>query len=222
MLRDLGSGDALVAELVVEVRVRLIEMVADFLKHRLRIGAEDRVLAALDERFVELGGIGHVEIPHDHEGARRPVAAAEVGMAGAFIELAAGAVAQVPHEDLAAEIKVLLDAIGAVLVQLALAVHLEEGFHLLAENLCQRVGFDPAPPVDVGFSERHIELHTADPGAVLAAVVLLFHEQEELVHPPQAGAVAVVIVCERLAEADGGDAAFVIKVVAQGFVNFKL
>ena len=131
-------------------------------------------------------------------------------MAGTFVKIPAGAVAQVPHQDLTAEIEVVLDAVRAVFVELALAVHLEEGFHLLAENLCQGVGFDAAAAVDAGFADGHIELHTADPGAVLAAVVLLLHEQEQLVHTPQASAVAVVVICEGLTKPDGGDAAFVI------------
>ena len=66
----------------------LIEMEADFLKHRLRVGAENRMLSAVDKRLVQLRRIGHVEIAHDHERARRPVAAAQVRMAGALVEFA--------------------------------------------------------------------------------------------------------------------------------------
>ena len=207
---------------MVEIRVCLVEVVADFLKHRLGVGAEHRMLAALDQLLIEFGGVGHVEIPHDHEGARRPVAAAQVGVAGAFVELAARPVSKVPHQDLAAEIEDVLDAVGVVFVEDAFAVHLEERLHFLAENLRERVRLNAAAAVDVGFSEWHIELHAADAGAVLAAVVLLFHEQEQLVHAPQAGAVAVVVIRQWFPQAHRRDAAFVIQVVAQGFVNFKL
>ena len=59
-------------------------------------------------------------------------------------------------------------------------------------------------------------------GAILAAVVLLFHQQEELVQSPEAGAVAIVIICQRFAEPDCGDPAFVGEEVAHAWEKSRV
>ena len=175
MIGNFGSGHALVAEFVVEIGVGLVEVVADFLKDCLGVCPKNRVLATLDQGVVEFCGVGHVEISHDHEGACRPVAAAEIGMAGTFVELSAGAVAQVSHQDFPTEVEFGLHAIGVVLIQPTLAVHLEKGLHFLTENLCKGVGLNPTAAVDIWFADGHIQFHAADSSAILSAVVLLFH-----------------------------------------------
>ncbi len=76
--------------------------------------------------------------------------------------------------------------------------------------------------MDIGLPDRHIQLYAADTGAVLSTVVLLFHQQEELVHPPKAGAVAVVIIGEWLAQANCGNAAFVVEGIAQLAGGFSI
>lgn len=76
--------------------------------------------------------------------------------------------------------------------------------------------------LDVWGADWHIELNAADSGAVLTAVVLLFHEEEKLVHAPEAGAVLIVVVGEWFAKADGCDAALVIKVIAQNVLYSDL
>ncbi len=211
---DFRSGDALIAELVVEIGVGLVEVVADLLEDRLGIGAEDRMLAALDEGVVQIDSVGHVEISHDHEGAGGPVAAAEVRVAGAFIELPAGAVAEVADQDLTAEIEVIFNALRVAFVHHALAIHLKIGFHFFSEDLGECVGFDSPAAMDVGSSHGHVELHAANPGAVLAAVVLFFHEEEKLVQAPEAGAVAIIVVGQGLSQSHGGDSTFVLQGVA--------
>ena len=44
--------------------------------------ANRRTRKVLDELVVERAVVGHVEVAQQHEGARRPVAAADVGLAG--------------------------------------------------------------------------------------------------------------------------------------------
>ena len=97
------------------------------------------MLSALDELAVELAGVGHVKVPHHHQGTRRPVAAAQVGMARAGIEFARGAVAQVADENFTTEVEVLLHARGQLRIQLFFANQFIEPLDFIAEQTRQRV-----------------------------------------------------------------------------------
>ena len=217
--RNFRAGHARVAQVAIEVGVSFVEMVADFFQDRLGVGAENGVLAAVDEHFVELAGVGHVEVAHHHQGAGRPVAAAQVRVAAARIEIARSAVAQVADEDFTAEVEVRLNAGRVLDVHRALAGHFEEVFDLLVEDLGQSVFGDAAAAVHVRLADGHVDLDAANTGAVLTAIVLLFHEEKQLVETPQAGAVTVVIIGQRLAESHSGDPAFVFEEVAHAWIN---
>src|SRR5208283_237598 len=90
---------------VEDVLVLLVQKEADFLEDGLRVGREDRMLPHCDQAFVQLPGVREVEVAAKGEIARGPGAAAKERMAGAQIVPAARAVAQVPEEQLAAEIE---------------------------------------------------------------------------------------------------------------------
>ena len=51
-IRHILTGNAGIAQLTVKVGVRLVEMIADFLQNRLRIGAENRMLTTIDQHLV--------------------------------------------------------------------------------------------------------------------------------------------------------------------------
>ena len=132
-IRDIMPIAALIAQATIQIRVGLIEVETDFFEDCLRVCAEYRMLAALDEFVVQFTGIGHVKIPHHHQGARRPVAAAQVRMAGAGIELSRGAVTQVTDENFATEVEVFFYARWDIRVELFLAGEFIEPFDLIAK-----------------------------------------------------------------------------------------
>ena len=78
-------------------------------------------------------------------------------------------------EDFPTEVEILFDAGWILRIELTLARHLVEALHFLPENLREGILLDAATPLHILLTHGHIELHAADPGAVLAAIVLLFH-----------------------------------------------
>ena len=196
---DFRAGHALVAQLAEDAGVLLVEVVADFLEHGLRVGVKNGVDAALDELLVEFVGVGEVEIAADHQVAGLPTAFAEIGVAGALVVAAGGAVAQVPEQDLAAELEVFLHRVGEFGEDAALADEFVVGLELLGENVGQRVGARVALAEHEGPARRHVELDAADARAVLAAVVLLLHQQEKLVEAVERRLVFLRVIAERLA-----------------------
>ncbi|NIP92392.1 MAG: hypothetical protein GWO24_02515, partial [Akkermansiaceae bacterium] len=154
------------------------------------------MLTALDQLLVQLRGVGHVEVAHHHQGAGRPVAAAEVGMAGTGVELPGSSVAQVADQNLPREVELLLQHFGVVQVHHAFARHLVDTAQLVAEETCQGIAGGVPFPENVGLSLLHLELGTADAHSIVTAVVLLLHEEEQLPETPQGVSVTVLEVGE--------------------------
>jgi hypothetical protein len=50
----------------------------------------------------------------------------------------------------------------------------------------------------------------------MATVVLLFHQQEQLLKAPKAGSITILIVFQRLPQADGGNTTLVFQKIAHG------
>ena len=144
VLRYLGAGHVFVAQLVEELVVHLVEVEAHFFEDRLRVRVVDRMLAALDHVAVQLGGVGHVEVAHDHEALRRPVAPAHIGMARCLPKRTRRAVAQMAHEHLAAELEVLLDHLGVVRVEVVLLAQAVEVLLRVEEDFLQRIALHRA------------------------------------------------------------------------------
>lgn len=195
---------AAVTQSAVKVRVGFIQMVADFFQNGLRVRAEDGMLAAFNHALVEFRRIGHVEVAQHHQRARGPVGAAQVGMAGAFVKEAGGAVAQMPHQDFSAVVKVVFDVFRIFQVDLAAADFLVELLDLAVEDGSKGVLAGVPGTEQVGLAQGHVELYAADARAVLAAVVLLFHQDEQFVERPEGAAVFVLKIRERLKQANGG------------------
>ena len=65
-------------------------------------------------------------------------------------------------------------------------------------------------------------LQWRSPSTVLAAVVLLFHQDEQFVERPEGGAVFILKIRERLKQTNGGYAALVFKKIAHGMMMKRL
>lgn len=97
-------------------------------------------------------------------------------MAAAFVKEAAGAVAQVPHENFAAEVEAAFVACRVVPADFAAFAHVAQAALLVREDVGEGGGGGVSRAEDVGLAEGHAEFDAADAGAVLPSVVLLFHE----------------------------------------------
>lgn len=82
------------------------------------------------------------------------------------------------------------------------------------EDSGKRVGFNRALASHILLSRLHVELDATNPRTVLSAVVLLLHQQEELIKPIQRRIVFFLVVRNGLQEADHGDTAFMLQKVA--------
>ena len=213
MLGDLrldgGAFQALVFERLEEAVVFFVEPEADLLEDGLRVGRVDDVRAALRERGVELGGVREVEVAGDEQVAGRPDGLTRVGVAGDRVEVAGGAVAEVAEQELAAEVEVTLHRLGELRDDDRLAHLVGVGLDLAGEDLGQALGADFAVAEEEGLAVLGADLDAADAGAVLAAIVLLLHQEEELVEAVQRSAVLLLIPLQVLGQPDKGNAAFV-------------
>ena len=194
-------------------------METDFLQDGLGIRVEDRVLPALDQVVVQIPGVGHVEVPQHHQGLRGPVRPPKVRMTAAGTELPRSPVAEMPEEDLAAEVEMLLHLVGVVLPPLldqAFPLQLGKTPQLLLHHLDEGVALGVPLAEQVGRPQRHIQLAAADPDTVLAPVVLLLHQEIQALEAPEAGAVLVQEVGQWLLQPDHRQAAFVMEGIAHG------
>ena len=213
MLGDLrlhgGAFQALVLERLEQAVVFFVEPEADLLEDGLRVGRVDDVRAALRERGVELGGVREVEVAGDEQVAGRPDGLTRVGVAGDRVEVAGGAVAEVAEQELAAEVEVTLHRLGELRDDDRLAHLVGVGLDLAGEDLGQALGADLTVAEEEGLAVLGADLDAADAGAVLAAIVLLLHQEEELVEAVQRRAVFLLIPLQVLGQPDKGNAAFV-------------
>ena len=217
MVGHLIAGHAVVAQIAVEIDVLLIEVVADFFEHGLGVRRVNRMLAHRGQRGIELRRIGQREIAAEREIPRGPGAAAKVRMTGRRIVITARAIAQVAHEQLAAEIERLVHRVRKFGMNRAggdmIIILLEQRL----EDPVQRIGLNAPLAKHVGLARRHVHFHTSHARAVLTPVVLLLHQEEELGESPQWVPVFFLVVGQRLQEPHHRYAAFVGDFFTHGF-----
>ena len=116
---------------------------------------------------------------------------------------------RVAQEELAAEVEVPLHRLRELGVYRAggdlLLVLAEE----VLEDPVQRVGFHVPLPEHERLARGDVQFHAGHAGAVLAPVVLLLHQEEELCEPPERRAVLLLVIGQGLEEPHQGDPAFV-------------
>ena len=216
------AGHAAVPQGAVEVRMGFIQVIPYFFKDSLRVRSEDGVLAAFNHSLVQFRRIGHVEVAQNHQGAGRPVGAAQVGVAGTFVKEAGGAVAEMPHQDFPAVVEVVFDICRILQIDLAAANFFIELLDLPVEDARKGVFAGVPGAEQIRLPQGHVQLDAAYARAVLSAVVLLFHQDEQFVERPEGGAVFILKIRERLKQTNGGYAALVFKKIAHGMMMKRL
>ena len=82
------------------------------------------------------------------------------------------------------------------------------------EYALQRLLVGAAFPVDEIQAGLWVQLDGGHPGPILAAIVLLLHEEVQLVQTMERRAIFLLVVLQGLAQADERDAALVLQLIA--------
>ena len=130
---------------------------------------------------------------------------------------AVGTIAQVTQKYLAGKTYVLLQVIDVFEGGRVFVVNgLELGIDLI-EDVLGWVLLNGARARDVAISGLHVEFDIGNSGAVLAAVVLLFHQQMHFVEAPQGRSVFVEVVLQWFFEPQKGYATLVLNRITHGW-----
>jgi hypothetical protein len=119
-------------------------------------------------------------------------------MTGALIEEAGGTIAQVSNQKLTAKVEMFLNTVRIFRVDDTFLTKFFKTGELFVDDERQGVFVRRPSTEHVGLAERHVHLLTTDPDAILAAVVLFLHEQEQFLKPIECPAVFVMEVVQRL------------------------
>ena len=84
----------------------------------------------------------------------------------------------------------------------------------LRKNICNRLQGTAAQALHKRITRFGIQFNGGNTGAVLATVMLLFHQQVQLVKAVQYCSVLLLVITERFAETNESNAAFVFNFVA--------
>ena len=184
----------LIAILAIEPVVFLVEHISYLLQQHIAVAIEAWVLTGGYYLLKDFVGVGHVEVAAQGQRARAPVVAAQhrvgVGQAAA----AGGAVAQVSHIYLADKGRILLHLVDAQALDVAgqVAPHLieDDGYGVFAEGALAEYQL---------VAGRGMGFYYSKPRSLLAAVVLLLHQQVQLVEGVGVCAVFLFVVLKRAA-----------------------
>jgi hypothetical protein len=119
-------------------------------------------------------------------------------------------------ENFTAKVEIFLHTRRHFGIEYTFASHFVEPLDFAPKQTGERVFFGIATAKNVWLPHRHVELSAANPDAIMATVVLLFHQQEQLLKAPKAGSITILIVFQRLPQADGGNATLVFQKIAHG------
>ena len=103
-----------------------------------------------------------------------------------------------PEENFTPIVKMFLDGIRKLGEGLSLLDQFLQPLVLSAENLGQGLAACTSLAKHEGFPRGHIQLHRTNSGPVLSSVVLLFHQQKQLIEAPKGSAVLVVVISQWL------------------------
>src|SRR5258708_16112429 len=119
-----------------------------------------------------------------------------------------------PQIKFTTEIEMLLNGIGKLRMNYARIHFLFVLRKKRFENAIERVGLHIPLAEHERIARRDVELHTGYTRSILAAVVLLLHQEKKFKKSPEWRAVFLLVVRERFQQPDNRDAAFMCKTVA--------
>ena len=175
-----------------------VQAVAHLLEHDVGIGILAGMLPHGGDAGKYFVDVGQVEVAAKGEVLGTPVVAAQERMYIRESGLSGGGIAQVAHIDFTGKRKVFLSivGIGQLLGRQVLEVALHGGKDFGNGSRAQGPFAEHVFLAGIGR-----QLDAGQPGPFLSAVVLLFHQQIELVEPVHPRAILFLIIVERLEQA---------------------
>ena len=214
VLSTLGFAQSHLLGFIVQLGVFLVQKVPNLLQNGDGIGLFLGALAQTHQLVEQLVHVGHVEIAGQNEVAALVIALSEEGMAGLDGVFAVGTVPQVSQVDFAQGGHVVFEEFGVLQQRRVPAQCIVDSLLDAAKNIRNGLAVNASVAAEVALSGRHVELNGSQPGAVLAPVVLLLHQEVHFVEAVKGRPVLFQVVFQRLAKANKGYAAFVLDGVA--------
>jgi hypothetical protein len=156
------------------------------------------MLSEVYEKLKELVDVREVEVAGQHKVPRHPVVLPKEGMAVLQVVLPEGPIAKMPHEELTGKALVPLQPVH-ILQEFRIADVVEVGIDVV-EDVLDGLGADGAIAADVAVARLDIELDVRYSGSVLTSIVLLFHQEIELVEAVERRPVLLEVVVEGLSK----------------------
>ena len=182
-----------------------VQAVAHLFEEDMRVGIFARMLSVGHDAAKDFVHIRQVEVAAERQVLGAPVVAAQEGVDIVQPALARGGIAQVAHVEFADEGREGFGAAGGGFRRAGLLL-----VHLI-ENLGDGRGASGTFAKHILVAGFGTQSHAGNARALLSAVVLLLHEEIEFVEGILRGAVFLLVVVERLAQAYHGHAAFVFE-----------
>ena len=174
----------------------------------MHIGDVARVLSYGGNGIEDLRDVREVEVSTDRERLRTPVTTAYHRVHIGQTALARGAIAEVPHEAGACEGEIALgigyvaEAIGRCMGELGM-----DGI----EDLLYGGGAFGTLTEEILITRSTVELDDSQPSTFLSTVMLLLHQEVELVEPIHPRTILLLVVAEGLTQADHSHATFMLE-----------
>ena len=177
-LRNTYSFDVLITHLMVDRIVRLVEVKADIFQHGLSVSAKNRVLTTVDQFLVNFFLIGNRKITSEHQILCRPVRLTHEGVAIRRRIDARRTIAQMSHKHLTTVTEICFYSIRKLRMNHPIIHLLLIVFELLLKNAREWIGLNTTIARHVWLPRIHVQLHTTNTRAILAAIMLFLHEKK--------------------------------------------
>lgn len=200
-----------------DTAVFLIDEMANFLEHGYGVGAFFGELSEVDELLEDFVYIGQVKVSREHQVPGHPIALPQERVGTGEAVLAIGSIAQMPEQQFTGETDVVAEPL-AIAQQARVAFC--DGRKLAVDamkDVLNGLWLGAAIAADIFFSWCLVELNCREPSTVLAAVVLLLHQQVHLVEAVEAGSVLFSVILKILLQANQGNATLVLDRVTHRF-----
>ena len=205
---DIHAREAVGTAFIEEALDLTVQAVPKLLKQDVHVGDVAGMLADGGNGVEDVGDVREVEVTADGEALGAPVAAADHGVYVGQATLARRAIAQVSHEAGASEGQV---ALGIGCIGELLCGDVSEGGVDGVEDLLDGGGTFGALAEEIFVTRSRVELDDSEPSTFLTTVVLLLHEEIELIEAIHPGAILLLVVGEGLTQADHRHATFVLE-----------
>ena len=207
-MRHAHAGQAFSLSQVKETFHFTVEPVPHLFQHNIRIGILTGMLADGCDTGKNFIHIGHVEVAAKGKILRPPVISSEKRMNIGYPGFSGSRVTQMPHISFSGKRQRPFGKRG--IVQLFFAQILEVALYCL-KYLGDGTGTQCPLTEHILLTRIYFQFHTRQTGTFLTTVMLLFHQQIELIQPVHPRSVLLFIVLQRFKQTYHGNATFMFQ-----------